>query len=320
MDPDAADEPTDAVRRLLAKVTELDLLPLRQYGPEQAREMYANIGPDVDGPAVGAVEDRSIPGYDDGPDVPVRLYRPDAVADDERPTIVFYHGGGFVIGDLDTHDVVCRHVTNETGSVVISVDYRLAPEHPFPAAVRDAYAALEWAAGADAPGDEDRLVVMGDSAGGNLAAVVSLMARDLAGPRIDYQVLFYPATSRRDDWESMERFGTGYFLDEADMEWFHESYVQDPIHDANPYANPLEAKDLSGLPPATVITAGFDPLRDQGAAYAEALDQDGVSVTYRNYDDVIHGFINMIEGLAELEAAAAALSAVADDLERTLGS
>lgn len=320
MDPSAAEEPTEAVQRLLEKVQELDVLPLRQYGPEQAREMYANIGPAVDGPAVGGVENRSIPGYENGPDVSARIYRPASVDGDGRPTIVFYHGGGFVIGDPDTHDVVCRHVTTETESVVVSVDYRLAPEHPFPAAVQDAYAALEWAADPETPGDEDRLVVMGDSAGGNLATVASLMARDLDGPDIGHQVLFYPTTSRRDDWESIERFGTGYFLEATDMEWFHDAYIQDPIHQANPYANPMEAKDLSGLPSATVITAGYDPLRDEGAAYAAALDDAGVPVTYRNYDDVIHGFVNMIEGVAELDAAAEALEAVADDLDRTFGT
>jgi acetyl esterase len=319
----AAAEPHPDVQEVLAQLEEFDVTPLRQHGPEGARELFANMRPDVDGPAVGDVEDRTVPGFQDGPEVPVRIYTPEA--DGPYPTMVYYHGGGFVIGDVETHDIVCRYLTNELGAVVVSVDYRLAPEHPFPAAVEDAFAATQWAAAneeaLDSTGD---LVVGGDSAGGNLAAAVSLMARDFAeyddvdAPDVDYQVLVYPVVSRSDDWESMEQFGQGYFLDERDMEWFHDSYRPNPVHDANPYCNPLEASDLSGLPPATVLTAGFDPLRDQGGAYAEALEAAGTEVTYRNYDDMIHGFFSMQEGLAALDTAAEALDAVSDDVHAAL--
>ena len=316
MDVTAADEPHDDVQEVLDQIEEVGILPLHQHGPEGAREVYSEMRPDVDGPDVGSVEDRTVPGYEDGPEVPVRIYRPEG--EGPFPTVVFYHGGGFVIGDLESHDIACRYIANETDSVVVAVDYRLAPEHPFPAAVEDCYAATVWAAGAEELDGDGNLAVMGDSAGGNLAAAVSLMARDMDGPAIDRQVLVYPATSRSDDWESMDRFGEGYFLQAEDMEWFHDSYIPDSVHEANPYANPLEAKELSGLPPATVITAGFDPLRDQGLAYAEALQAAGVDVEFRNYEEMIHGFFTMLEGMAELDDAHEALSGVVDDLEASL--
>ena len=313
MDPTAADEPHPDVQNVLAEIEEFDVLPLNQYGAEGAREVYSELQPDVDGPDVSEVEDRTVPGYDGGPEVPVRIYRPKG--EGPFPTVVFYHGGGFVIGDLESHDITCRYLANETDSVVVAVDYRLAPEHPFPAAVEDCYAATTWAASAEELDGDGNLAVMGDSAGGNLAAAVSLMARDLDGPDIDRQVLVYPATSRSDDWPSMTQFGEGYFLQAEDMDWFHDSYVPNEVHEANPYANPLEAADLSGLPPATVITAGFDPLRDQGAAYAEALAEAGIDVEYRNYEEMIHGFFTMLEGMAELDDAHEALVGVAEDLD-----
>ena len=313
MDPTAADEPHPDVQDVLAEIEEFDVLPLNQYGAEGAREVYSELQPDVDGPDVSEVEDRTVPGYDGGPEVPVRIYRPEG--EGPFPTVVFYHGGGFVIGDLESHDITCRYLATETDSVVVAVDYRLAPEHPFPAAVEDCYAATVWAAGAEELDGDGNVTVMGESAGGNLAAAVSLMARDLDGPDIDRQVLVYPATSRSDDWPSMTQFGEGYFLQAEDMDWFHDSYVPDQIHEANAYANPLEASDLSELPPATVITAGFDPLRDQGAAYAEALAEAGIDVEYRNYEEMIHGFFTMLEGMAELDDAHEALVGVAEDLD-----
>jgi acetyl esterase len=308
MEATAADQPHPDVQDVLEEIEEFGVLPLNQYGAEGAREVYAEMRPDVEGPSVGSVEDRTVPGTES--EIPVRIYRPEG--EGPFPTVVFYHGGGFVIGDLESHDVVCRYLCREAGATVVAVDYRRAPEDPFPAAVQDCYDATVWAAG-NVEGDGN-LAVMGDSAGGNLAAAVSLMARDLDGPEIDRQVLVYPATSRSDDWESMERFAEGYFLLEADMEWFHDSYLPREVHEANPYANPLEAADLSGLPPATVLTAGFDPLRDQGLAYAEALEAAGVEVQFRNYEAMIHGFFTMLEGMAELVAAHEALESVVGDL------
>jgi len=312
MEATAAADPHPDVQDVLDEMADLDVLPLNQYGAEGAREVYMEMQPEVEGPQVGDVEDRTVPGYEptDGPAVPVRIYRPEG---DPTGRVAFYHGGGFVIGNLDSHDTVCRYLVRETGATVVAVDYRLAPEQPFPAALQDCYAATEWVAATDDVAGEG-LAVMGDSAGGNLAAAVSLAARDLEGPTVDRQVLVYPATSRSDEWPSMEAFAEGYFLTEADMEWFHDCYLPDPMQEANPYANPLEARSLADLPPATVLTAGFDPLRDQGAAYADRLSAAGVPVRFRNYESMIHGFFTMLEGMAELDDAHEALGDVAADL------
>lgn len=291
--------------------------PIHQHGAEGAREITAEMRPDVDGPPVGAVSDRSVPGFDDGPAVGVRVYRPET--DEPVPTVVFLHGGGFVLGDLESHDVLCRHVVRESGCAVVAVDYRRAPEHPFPAAVEDAYAATEWAAANPGEvGGDGRLAVMGDSAGGNLAAAVSLMARDWEGPEIDYQVLVYPAVSPSTDWQSHGKNAEGYYLEGADMAWFEDCYFGSRVNHANPYAFPLVAADHADLPPATVVTTGFDPLRDEGVAYANALRDVGVRVEHRNYDDVIHGFVTMLAGPTNLQAAHDAVAEIGDDLQTAL--
>jgi len=313
-----ADEPHPQVQSVLETVEEADVLPLNQYGPEGAREVSRQMRPDVDGPEVGDVTDRTVPGPEGGEAVPVRTYRPEG--EGPFPTVVFFHGGGYVIGDLDSHDVPCRHLVAESGCGVVAVDYRLAPEHPFPAAVEDAYAALEWVAANPGTVDGDgRLAVMGDSAGGNLAAVVSLMARDREGPDIDRQVLVYPAVSPREDWSSRVENAEGYYLEEPDMEWFGDCYYGSDVHEANPYAFPLVACSHADLPPATVLTAGFDPLRDEGVAYAEALEDAGVPVEHRNYEDAIHGFFTMLAPPADLDRAHEAVADVAADLRATFG-
>jgi acetyl esterase len=311
-----ADEPHPEVRSVLERVEAADVLPLSQYGPEGAREVAAEMRPDVDSPEVGEVTDRTIPGPEGADPIPVRTYRPGS--EGPSPTVLYLHGGGYVIGGLDSHDVLCRHLVNESGCGVLAVDYRLAPEHPFPAAVEDAYAALEWVA--DDPGEvggDGRRAVAGDSAGGHLAAVGSLLARDRVGPPIDRQVLVYPAVSPREDWPSRRENAGGYYLEEPDMEWFADCYYGSDVHEANPYAFPLVACSHADLPPATVLTAGFDPLRDESAAYAEALREAGVPVTHRNYDDVVHGFFTMLAGPVELERAHEAVADVADDLRGT---
>lgn len=249
---------------------------------QRVRTWFGNRDP----PAVGGTTDGSIPGPD--ADLPVRLYRPDAPG--PYPTLVFFHGGGFVLGSIGTHDWLCRQLARKTGAVVVSVDYRLAPEHPFPAAVEDAYVATQWAA--DNPerlASDGTLAVAGDSAGGNLAAVVALMARDRGDPDIDYQALFYPGVGIRKDQESV-RENDGIVLSVADLEWFEDCYYDGEIHQRNPYADPAEACDLAGVTPATVVSAGFDSLRDGGVAYAEQLDTDGVDVIHRHYPEMIHGF------------------------------
>jgi acetyl esterase len=243
--------------------------------------------------------------------IPLRLYRP--AAEGALPVLVFFHGGGWVVGDIETHDTVCRHLANRAECVVVSVDYRLAPEHKFPAAVDDAYAATAWVAdnAAALGADPVRLAVGGDSAGGNLAAAVSLMARDASAPRICYQLLIYPATDAAMRHESIARFAEGYVLTRSTMRWFYEQYLRSPDDAADWRVSPLVAPDLAGLPPALVMTAGYDPLCDEGDAYAERLAGAGVPVEHRRFSGQIHGFVTngKIIRAAEvaLDEAAAAL-------------
>ncbi|ELZ42445.1 alpha/beta hydrolase fold-3 domain protein [Halorubrum saccharovorum DSM 1137] len=261
-------------------------------------------------PTVGETVDGTIPGP--AGDLDARLYLPDA--DGPFPTVVFFHGGGFVLGSVATHDRLCRRLTRESGCAVLSVDYRLAPEHSFPAAVADAYAAVEWAAAnPDAIDGTGRVAVAGDSAGGALAAVAALMAAERDGPEIAYQALLYPGVGVEAGQPSMEEHA-GIVLDEADLEWFFDCYYDHELHERNPYADPTNAGDVSGVAPATVVTAGFDPLRDGGRAYAEQLVRDGVPTRYENYADQVHGFMT----LSEVDRATEAVADVADDLAGAL--
>ena len=211
-----------------------------------------------------------------------------------RPLLVFFHGGGFVVGDLQTHDVLCRLICRDADVHVLSVDYRLAPEHEAPAAVEDAYAAYRWAvAGAAELGaDPDRIAVGGDSAGGNLAAVVSMLARDEGFRQPALQFLLYPVTNFSGETRSRTLFADGYFLTKKDIDWFQAHYLGASVDASDPRVSPLLAEDLSGLPPALVATGGFDPLRDEGVQYAEALAAAGVPVDHRQFATLVHGFAN----------------------------
>jgi acetyl esterase len=263
---------------------------IEELGPEAARELYGGMTTPAEA-EVASVEERTVPGPD-GNDIPVRISTPNGVG--PFALHVTYHGGGFVIGNLDTHQAVAHGIAAGSGSVVVSVDYRLAPEHPCPAAVEDCYAATAWAHehAADLGADPDRLTVGGDSAGGNLAAVVSLLARDRGGPDIRLQVLVYPVTDHRPDlYPSHEENGEGYFLTRSTMDWFSACYLQGQELDLR--STPILAEDLSGLPPALVLTAEFDPLRDEGEAYGRRLQEAGVPTTITRYDGMIHGFASM---------------------------
>ena len=223
--------------------------------------------------------------------VPVRAYRPaGAGKNDALPALVYFHGGGWTIGDLDTHDVLCRQLASGARCEVFSVEYRLAPESPFPAAVDDCIAATEFVAKLS---KADRLAVGGDSAGGNLAAVVALHARDVGGPALCFQLLIYPATDQNLGSESLRRNGEGYLLTRPLMERFRANYLPRPADYADWRASPALARSHAGLPPALVITAGFDPLLDEGRQYAELLARARVEVAYREYPDMVHGFIVM---------------------------
>ena len=298
------------VRALLDQMKAAALPKLWELAPPAARAaMRSRLLAGKDAP-IGKIEDRKIPGP--AGDIPVRIYTPLDAKSDVLPSLVFFHGGGFVIGDLETHDDLCRCLANHGGCRVVSVDYRLAPEHPFPAAVDDCYAVTKWVAEHPAEfGIHGPIAVGGDSAGGNLAAVVALLAKT-QGPTIAFQLLIYPVTQLGGpELPSMEENAKGYFLERESMQWFTRMYCPDAAHHGDPRLSPLRAADLSGLPPAYVVTAGFDPLRDEGKAYADKLDAAGVSVTYVNYPGMIHGFFSL-RGLIPKarEAVAAAGAAV----------
>jgi acetyl esterase len=271
------------------------------------RENEAEVLPDS-----VSMQDMSIEGPESS--IPIRIYRPDG--DGPFPGLVYVHGGGWVVGGLDEYDDVCAKLAAQAGRVVVSVDYRLAPEHPFPAAVEDAYAALQWTADhTDLLNvQSDRIAMAGDSAGGNLTAATALMTRDRGGPPIERQVLIYPAVNPLDlhQYESYEENGEGYFLEYGSMEWFYDRYVQHVTDQRNAYAFPILADDLSDLPPATVVTAGFDPLRDEGIEYAERLEDAGVPVDHEHYERMIHGFVSLSE---EVDTGQAAIESLAEHLQ-----
>jgi acetyl esterase len=265
--------------------------------PPEARALFL-AGREVlspDPPPVAEIRELAAPGPNGG-SIPVRLYRgAAAVPGAALPALVFFHGGGWVIGDLDSHDGICRHLANAAGCAVASVHYRLAPEDKFPAAVEDCFAATRWLAdsGAVLGINGGRLAVGGDSAGGNLAAVVSLLARDRGAPALRAQLLLYPAADFVAIRESHRRFAEGHLLTMTTMRWFTAHYLRRPEDAADWRASPLRAADLAGVAPAYILTAGFDPLCDEGVAYAERLAECGISVRHRHIADQIHGFLMM---------------------------
>jgi acetyl esterase len=271
-----------------ANLPDVNTLPVAE-ARAQMRQARAALAGEL--AAVNDIDNRTIPGP--AGEIPIRIYRPFRTG--VSPVLVYFHGGGWVIGDLDTHDDICRALAHHADCLVVSVDYRLAPEHKFPAAIDDALAATHWVVeNADELNiDAGRLAVGGDSAGGNLAAVVSHLARDRNGPAIRYQLLIYPATDMTLSYPSIEQLGEGYRLTSAAMRWFVDHYLRDRQDQSDPKASPLFASDFSGLPPALVITAGFDPLRDEGKAYADKLAAAGVEVDYRCYEGMVHGFFGM---------------------------
>jgi acetyl esterase len=277
---------------LLNQMAEAGAPPPETVSVEDNRALIAMIA-ELSGPPedVARVEDVNVPGP--AGDIPVRVYVP--AGEGPFPTVVFFHGGGWVIGNIDSHDVPVRRLTNLVPAVVMSVDYRLAPEHPFPAAPQDCYAATVWAAenAGSYNGDGRRLAVAGDSAGGNLAAVVAQMARDQGGPPIAFQLLVYPAVDARMTHASITENGDGYLLTKGFMEWFYGHYLTKEADADDPLASPMRASSLAGLPPALVLTAEFDPLRDEGEAYAEALKAAGGEATVKRYNGMIHGFFQL---------------------------
>lgn len=276
----------------------------------RAREMVqAMQGVRSAGEPVALVEDRVIPGP--AGEIPIRIYTPEGSG--PFPVLVFFHTGGWQIGNLDTQDPLCRRITNRAVCSVVAVDYRLAPEHPFPAAVDDCYEATKWVAthATEFQGDPSRVAVGGDSSGGNLTAVTALMARDQGSPKLAFQLMMFPATDFRLSTPSMEELGEGYNVTKPQMMWIRNNYLPNQADWTNPLASPLLAPDLSGLPPALIIYAEYDPLRDDAEAYATRLKEAGVSVKASRYDGMIHDFPDLFEepGNRALDEIASALRA-----------
>ncbi|MGZ4452451.1 MAG: alpha/beta hydrolase [Nocardioides sp.] len=296
---------------LLAFLQSAGTPPMSQQTPAEARAGFRTLSVDLRDPALlpemAKVEDSTVPGP--AGELAIRIYRP--ITDKPAlPTVAFFHGGGWVIGDLDTHDLTCRTIARDSETVVVSVDYRLAPEHPYPAAVEDALASASWIAEHLADlGGNDVLGVAGDSAGGNLSAVVAQELRD----RVSAQLLIYPATDVPGEYASRTENAEGFFLDLDSMTWFVQQYVPADADLTAPRLSPLYG-DLTGLAPAVVVVAELDPLRDEGKAYADALAAAGVPVTLRAFDSLIHGFIDMGRHSRAAQAAVAETCALFREL------
>jgi len=286
----------ELLNQSMAGLSETDVMEIATM-----REAALMPPPGTEPSPVGKVLDRSVPGPVGA--IPVRVYSPEGSG--PFPLLMFFHGGGFVLCSLETHDELCRALCRDTEAVVVSVDYRLAPEARYPAAADDCYAALAWCAqnAAELGADGSRIALAGDSAGGNLAAVTALRARDLGGPALRHQSLIYPATSCAFDTDSYRDNAEGYFLTADAMRWFWSHYLQDMSQAEEPYACPDKAASLGGLPPATVITAEYDPLRDEAEVYARKLREAGVAVTLKRYDGMIHGFVSMADMFEDGRAA-----------------
>ncbi|WP_427911624.1 alpha/beta hydrolase [Ramlibacter sp. MMS24-I3-19] len=292
---------------LLRLIAEKGIPPTHTLPVAKAREYYL-VRRQVTQPAPPEVaEVRDLQATGPAGPIPLRMYRPaGSRAGEALPVLVYYHGGGWVIGDLDTHDTLCRELANGSGCAVVAVDYRMGPEVRFPGAVEDALAATRWvhANAAKLGLDGTRLAVGGDSAGGNLAAVVALSARDAKDLPIAFQLLIYPATDQRHDVHpSRAANGKGYLLEKDTMDWFHDHYIDDPKEDLDWRASPLLHPDHRNLPPAFVLVAGFDPLRDEGIAYADKLSQSGNRADLVSFERQIHGFIVMGKVIDEANTA-----------------
>jgi acetyl esterase len=276
----------------LKQAAEAGAPPLESLTVSEAREFLRTLfGPQGEREPIKRVEDRVVDAG--GARLPIRIFTPEGAG--PLPILVFFHGGGWVLGDCESYDTPCRALANAAGCIVISVEYRLAPEHKFPTAPEDCYAATLWAVrnASSLGGDPTRMAIGGDSAGGNLTAVVAQMARDRGAPPLLLQVLIYPVTNHSLDTASYRENADGYLLTKAAMEWFWNHYLREAGDGTQPYASPLRATNFANLPPALLITAEYDPLRDEGAAYGIKLREAGVRVVHSDYPGMIHGFFSL---------------------------
>jgi acetyl esterase len=308
---DAADELDAQARAVVDDITQRGVPEWSALSVESARRLEDELFAPSSPVAIARATDLSIDGP--GGAVPLRVYHPDPGT--RLPALCFFHGGLWALGTLDSIDGVCRRLARRAGRVVVSVDYRLAPEQPFPAGLEDCVAAVEWVAehAASIGADAGRLAVGGTSAGGNLAAATCLFTREFGGPEVEGQLLLYPMVDCSLDYPSYDEQADGPLLTRRDVAWAHETYLRSPVDRYNPFAAPIRADSLDSVPPALVVTAGFDPLRDEGAAYADALADAGVPTRHDHEPAMPHGFLSLA---AEVDAADAALDRVVDVLER----
>lgn len=284
-------------KAIIDMMAEQEAKPLAETSPAEFREQYRGMSEAMDGTdiEIDSAQDRTIPGP--AGDIPVRVYWPKTDSADPLPILVFYHGGGWVIGDLDTHDAACRHICGDAGIIVMAVHYRLAPEHPFPASVDDAIAAASWvgAHAGELGADPTKIAVGGDSAGGNLSAVVCHHMRDNDGVKIAYQMLWYPGVGQEEGKtaSSMVEFAEGFILQKETMDWFEMHYGNGKDITGEAQYAIIRAKDCSNLPPALLLTAGFDPLQDDGKAYGHKMEDAGVAVNFIHFESTVHGFLTM---------------------------
>lgn len=280
-------------KALLESIEKSGAPPYNAYTAREARLIYDKASDLVRGspPEPFAIEEIEIPGRNGS--IPAWIYKPSA--EDNLPVLIYYHGGGYTIGSLKSHDCVCRGICVEAKCIVVSVDYRLAPENKYPAAVEDAWDAAKWVANQaeSIGGDLKNIAIGGDSAGGNLTAVVSLLAKASDNPQFVFQLLIYPGTDMTCSFESHNKFGEGYRLTNELLAWFYDHYFSQNDDITHWKASPLNAKDLSDLPPAFMISAGFDPLQDENKAYADKLKASGVAIKHSHYAGMIHGFLTM---------------------------
>jgi acetyl esterase len=294
-------------RVLLDLMIERQIPPTHTLSPADARAFYRERRAVTQPEPPPIAETRDLKAAAPHGPIALRLYHPQAAAErtSAPPVLVYFHGGGWVIGDLDTHDTLCRELANSAGCAVVAVDYRMGPEHRFPAAVDDCIAATRWVRdnAAELGVDATRMAVGGDSAGGNLATVVAIALRDAGDLPLRLQLLIYPATDQRRGWPSHSSNGHGYLLTADTMDYFHDHYIPDKAMDLDWRASPLLHPDLSKLPPALVLTAGYDPLRDEALQYSHKLTQAGNRATHINFERQIHGFITMGKVIDEANTA-----------------
>jgi acetyl esterase len=297
---------------IIGLVKQAGLPEFWQLTPDQAREQFKSRVQKMEArESIHRTQDQRVPGP--ASDIPIRIYWPrEAKPGELFPVLLWFHGGGFVIGDLDTHDSACRLLANQGDCMVVAVDYRLAPEFKFPAAVDDSHAALRWLAlhAREIGADPNRIAVGGDSAGANLATVMALLARDDGHPKLAFQLLVYPCTAPEPETPSHRKFADGYLLTRNNIVWFYKQYLRSQSDIKDFRFAPLVAEDLSNLPPALLLVAGYDPLRDEGVQYAQRLIEAGNRVTLVNYEGMMHGFI-LAGGVLDAAKRAIAQSAAA---------